>query len=215
MDSTHQIQIIEDSGIIAIIRLNTSDQLIEAAEAIALGGIKVIEFTMTIPNALAVLETAARRLGDDVLLGAGTVLDSETARAAILSGAQFVITPTLKPSVIEVCRRYSKVCISGAYTPTEILTAWECGADFVKIFPVDSLGDKYIKSVLAPLHQIKLIPVGGVSLENISGYLKAGAAAVAVGSNLVNKELIIGHRFDDLRDLAYKYMETVRAARQD
>jgi 2-dehydro-3-deoxyphosphogluconate aldolase / (4S)-4-hydroxy-2-oxoglutarate aldolase len=214
MDRTHQIRIIEDLGIIAIVRLDTSNQLVEAARAIAEGGIKVIEFTMTIPNALAILEAAANTFGDDILLGAGTILDPETARAAILSGAQFIVAPTLNPSVIEVCHRYSKLCIPGAYTPTEILTAWECGADFVKIFPAEALGYKFIKAVLAPLPQIKLIPVGGVSLENISGYIKGGAAAVAVGSNLVNKELIVGNRFDDLRDLARKYVETVQAARQ-
>lgn len=214
MDSTHQVHMIQDFGIIAIVRLDTSSELVEAAEAIAEGGIKVIEFTMTIPHALKVLEQAASKFGDEILLGAGTILDPETARAAILSGAQFIVAPTLKPSVIEICRRYSKVCIPGAYTPTEILTAWECGADFIKVFPAEALGPQYIKAVRAPFPQVKLIPVGGVSLENIPTFLKAGAAAVAVGSNLVNKQLVLEHRFDDLNQLARKYVEAVRIARQ-
>jgi 2-dehydro-3-deoxyphosphogluconate aldolase/(4S)-4-hydroxy-2-oxoglutarate aldolase len=214
MNRTNQIRIIEDSGIIAIIRSDSSKQLVEAAQAIAAGGIKVIEFTMTNPNALAILETAAGKFGNDILLGAGTVLDSETARGAILSGAHFIVAPTLNPSVIEICHRYSAVCIPGAYTPTEILTAWELGADFVKVFPADVLGETYIKAVLAPLPQIKLIPVGGVSLENISGYFKAGAVAVAVASNLVNKELILSHRFDELRDLARIYFDKVQSSRK-
>lgn len=214
MDNIRQIQVIQESGIIAIVRLDKSDELVEVAGAIAAGGVKVIEFTMTIPDALKVLESAVCKLGDDVIFGAGTVLDPETARAAILSGAQFIVAPTLKSSVIEVCHRYSKVCIPGAYTPTEMLTAWEYGADFVKVFPADGLGPQFIKAVLAPLPQLKLIPVGGVTLENIPSFIKAGAVAVAVGSNLVNKKLVEEHRFDELCGMAGKLSETVRLARQ-
>jgi 2-dehydro-3-deoxyphosphogluconate aldolase/(4S)-4-hydroxy-2-oxoglutarate aldolase len=141
------------------------------------------------------------------------VLDPETARAAILAGAEFIVAPTLNPAVIEVCRRYSKVVIPGAFTPTEILRAWECGADFVKVFPAEFGGPAYFRAVLAPLPQVKLIPVGGVSLETTGDFIRAGAAAVAVGSNLVKKSAIAAERFDELTELAHGFVDAVRRAR--
>ena len=174
---------------------------------------RAIEFTMTTPNALAIIESATREFGDDVLLGAGTVLDPETARAAILAGAQFIVAPTLNPKVMEVCHRYSKVVIPGAFTPTEILTAWEWGADFVKLFPAEFGGPEYLKAIRAPLPQVKLVPVGGVSLENTGDFIKAGAAAVAVGGNLVKKSAIAAKNFAELTDLARQFVEAVNRAR--
>jgi 2-dehydro-3-deoxyphosphogluconate aldolase / (4S)-4-hydroxy-2-oxoglutarate aldolase len=204
---------IEASGVIAIVRFDRSEDLVQVARAVRAGGVRAIEFTMTTPNALDIIEQAAREFGQDVLLGAGTVLDPETARAAILAGAQFIVAPTLNPQVIETCRRYSKAVIPGAFTPTEILTAWECGADFVKVFPAEFGGPEYLKAVLAPLPQVKLIPVGGVSLENTGAFIKAGASAVAVGGNLVKKSAIAAKRFDDLTELARLYVQAVAGAR--
>lgn len=204
---------IEASGVIAIVRFDRSEDLVQVARAVRAGGVRAIEFTMTTPNALDIIEQSAREFGQDVLLGAGTVLDPETARAAILAGAQFIVAPTLNPQVIETCRRYSKAVIPGAFTPTEILAAWECGADFVKVFPAEFGGPEYLKAVLAPLPQVKLIPVGGVSLENTGAFIKAGASAVAVGGNLVKKSAIAAKRFDDLTELARLYVQAVAGAR--
>jgi 2-dehydro-3-deoxyphosphogluconate aldolase/(4S)-4-hydroxy-2-oxoglutarate aldolase len=213
MGKDDHIRQIEEGGVIAIVRFDRSEELIRVARAVRGGGVRAIEFTMTTPNALQIIEQSAREFGHDVLLGAGTVLDAETARAAILAGAEFIVAPTLDPATVEVCRRYSKVVIPGAFTPTEILTAWECGADFVKVFPAEFGGPAYFKAVLAPLPQVKLIPVGGVSLETTGEFIKAGAAAVAVGSNLVKKSAIAAKRFDELTDLARGFVEAVRRAR--
>lgn len=213
MAKDDQVREIESSGVIAIVRFDRSEDLVQVARAVRAGGVRAIEFTMTTPNALDIIEQSAREFGQDVLLGAGTVLDPETARAAILAGAQFIVAPTLNQQVIETCRRYSKAVIPGAFTPTEILTAWECGADFVKVFPADFGGPDYLKAILAPLPQIKLIPVGGVSLENTAAFIKAGASAVAVGGNLVKKTAIAAKRFDELTELARSYVQAVSGAR--
>lgn len=183
------------------------------AKAIKAGGVAIIEFTMTTPNALGIIEESAREFGDKVLLGAGTVLDAETARAAILAGAEFIVGPTLDPGVIEVCRRYSKVVIPGAFSPTEILTAWQWGADFVKVFPATLGGPSYLKAIREPLPQVKLIPVGGVSLENVADFIKAGAVAVAVGGNLVKKRAIAKGNFAELTETARQFVAAIRDAR--
>jgi 2-dehydro-3-deoxyphosphogluconate aldolase/(4S)-4-hydroxy-2-oxoglutarate aldolase len=213
MTKDELVREIEASGVIAIVRFDRSEDLVQVARAVRAGGVRAIEFTMTTPNALDIIEQSAREFGQDVLLGAGTVLDPETARAAILAGAQFIVAPTLNPQVIETCRRYSKAVIPGAFTPTEILTAWECGADFVKVFPAEFGGPEYLKAVRAPLPQVKLIPVGGVTLENTGAFIKAGASAVAVGGNLVKKSAIAAKRFDELTELARLYVQAVAGAR--
>jgi 2-dehydro-3-deoxyphosphogluconate aldolase/(4S)-4-hydroxy-2-oxoglutarate aldolase len=215
MGKDESIRQIEQGGVIAIVRFDRSEQLVQVARAVSAGGVHAIEFTMTTPNALKIIEQAVGEFGKDVLLGAGTVLDAETARAAILAGAEFIVAPTLDPATIEVCRRYSKVAIPGAFTPTEILTAWECGADFVKVFPAEFGGPAYFKAVLAPLPQVKLIPVGGVSLETTGDFIQAGAAAVAVGSHLVKKSAIAAGRFDELTALSRSFAEAVQRARGD
>jgi len=214
MGKDDHVREIEQGGVIAIVRFDRSEDLIQVARAIRAGGVRAIEFTMTTPNAIQIIQQSVREFGEDVLLGAGTVLDAETARAAILAGAEFIVAPTLNPAVIEVCRRYSKVVIPGAFTPTEILTAWECGADFVKVFPAEFGGPAYFKAVLAPLPQVKLVPVGGVSLQTAGEFIRAGAAAVAVGSNLVKKSAIAAKRFDELTELARSFAEAVRTARE-
>jgi 2-dehydro-3-deoxyphosphogluconate aldolase/(4S)-4-hydroxy-2-oxoglutarate aldolase len=214
MGKDDHVREIEQGGVIAIVRFDRSEDLIQVAQAIRAGGVRAIEFTMTTPNAIQIIQQSVREFGEDVLLGAGTVLDAETARAAILAGAEFIVAPTLNPEVIEICRRYSKIVIPGAFTPTEILTAWECGADFVKVFPAEFGGPAYFRAVLAPLPQVKLVPVGGVSLETAGDFIRAGAAAVAVGSNLVKKSAIAAKRFDELTELARGFVAAVAQGRQ-
>jgi 2-dehydro-3-deoxyphosphogluconate aldolase/(4S)-4-hydroxy-2-oxoglutarate aldolase len=204
---------IVNCGVIAVVRLSSSSQLERVADAIREGGVDVIEFTMTTPGALRMIEETASRLGNAVLLGAGTVLDRETARACIMAGAQFVVSPILDFPSIEVCHRYDKVAIPGTFTPTELLRAWEAGADLVKVFPASCLGPRFIKDVLAPLPQVRLVPTGGVSKENAGEYIRAGAVAVAVGSELVNNKLVQQGNFAQLTENARALVEAVRSAR--
>ena len=206
---------IKACGVVAVVRADSPDALVQVAQAIGRGGIGAVEITMTTPGALDVIGECANRLGDEILLGAGTVLDPETARAAILAGAEYIVTPTLNPDVITLCRRYDKVIIPGALTPTEILTAWECGADIVKVFPATAVGPRYFKDVKAPLPQIDLIPTGGVDLDNAGDFIRAGACAIAVGGNLVDKAAVAAGEWQVLTDTARKYVETVRNARQE
>ncbi len=202
-------------GVVAVLRADRPDALVEVAQAIGKGGIGAVEITMTTPGALNVIGECANRLGGEFLLGAGTVLDPETARAAILAGAEYIVTPTLNPDVITLCRRYDKIVIPGALTPTEILTAWECGADIVKVFPATAVGPRYFKDVKGPLPQIELMPTGGVDLENAGDFIRAGACAIAVGGNLVDKAAVAAGDWQVLTDTAMKYVDAVRAARQD
>ncbi|MCY3555866.1 MAG: bifunctional 4-hydroxy-2-oxoglutarate aldolase/2-dehydro-3-deoxy-phosphogluconate aldolase [Gemmatimonadetes bacterium] len=206
---------IKACGVVAVLRADRPDALVQVAQAIGRGGIGAVEITLTTPGALDAIGECANRLGDEILLGAGTVLDPETARAAILAGAEYIVTPTLNPDVITLCRRYDKVVIPGALTPTEILTAWECGADIVKVFPATAVGPRYFKDVKAPLPQIDLIPTGGVDLENAGDFIRAGACAVAVGGNLVDKAAVAAGEWHVLTDTARKYVEAVRNARQE
>ncbi len=179
-----------DGKVVAVVRLASGDHLVKVAEALKSGGITAIEFTIPTPNSLEMIKQASAQLGDSVIMGAGTVLDPETARAAILSGAQFIVTPALNLKTIELCQRYGKPVIPGALTPTEILTAWEAGADMVKVFPADSMGPSYIKAVLAPLPQVRLVPTGGVSADNAAQYIQAGATALGVGGKLVDQQAV-------------------------
>ncbi len=208
-----ELQRIAEGGVVAVVRMREAGPLVQVAQALAAGGIGAIEFTMTTPGALRVVEEVTARFGDQVVWGAGTVLDPETCRAAILAGARFVVAPTFNPHVIEVCRRYSVIAVPGAFTPTEILAAWESGADVVKVFPATALGPQYFKDVLAPLPQVKLLPTGGVSLENVGAFIRAGAVAVAVGGNLVRQDDVAAGRFDALAERAAQYVAAVKAAR--
>ncbi len=215
MDKYAAIQYLLDKCIVAVVRADTGgDDLVKVVEAIAEGGVRCIEVTMTTPGALACIETASKKLaGADVLLGVGTVLDAETCRMAILAGAQYVVTPTLSVPAIQMARRYGKPIIAGAYTPTEILNAWEQGADFVKVFPASIGGPDYIKALKGPLPQVPLVPTGGVELDNIADFLKAGACALAVGGNLVSKKLLAARDFDGMTKNAEAFAEAVRQAR--
>ncbi len=201
-------------GVVAIVRLDSSESLHRVAEAIYDGGVRHIEFTMTTPGALRTLEEVTQRLGDRVVLGAGTVLDAETARAAILAGARFIVAPNLDPAVIRLCHRYGVVVMPGALTPTEILQAWELGADVVKVFPCSAFGPDYIKAVLAPLPQVRLAPVGGVDLHNVTDYIRAGATCVGVGSSLVSNALVAGGDWAALTERARGFVEGVAAGRR-
>ena len=215
MTKLEQMQRIEECGIVAIIRANSSEELFDTAVAIKNGGVDVIEITMTTPNALQVIRDVADRLGDSVLIGVGSVLDAETARAAMLAGAEFVVSPVTKTDIIEICNRYGKVVIPGAFTPTEILRAWETGADYVKVFPASGVGPSYIKDIKAPLPQIPLIPTGGVTAENAAEFIKAGAAALGVGSALVSQDIIDSGDFATLTEKAKSLVTAVNLSRNN
>lgn len=213
MASHDDLQRVLDRGIVAIIRSPRSDQLVQVAEALVAGGIDIVEVTFTVPQATQVLEQVAARLGDRVLLGAGTVLDAETARLAILAGAQFLVTPTVQLAVIRCARRYGKLVMAGALTPTEILTAWEAGADIVKVFPSELTGPNYLKAVRGPLPQVRLLPTGGVNLETAADFLRAGACALGVGSSLIEPAAVANGDFARIEKLAHQYVDIVRSTR--
>jgi 2-dehydro-3-deoxyphosphogluconate aldolase/(4S)-4-hydroxy-2-oxoglutarate aldolase len=202
-----------DSGVVAVIRAPRGDLLADVAEALLAGGVEVMEVTFTVPRALAVLEEVANRLGDRIVLGAGTVLDPETARAAILSGAEFIVAPTVNLDVIELCRRYDKAVMPGAFTPTEVLTAWQAGADIVKIFPSDVTGPPYIKALRGPLPQVRMMPTGGVNLETAADFLRAGACALGIGGSLVEPKAVASGDLKRIETLARQYIQIVRDAR--
>lgn len=212
--STHaDLQRVLNGGIVAILRANSGELLVEVAEALYEGGIDVIEVTFTVPRVLEIISAVRDRLGDRILLGAGTVLDAESARAAMLAGAEFIVTPTVCRPAIEICRRYDKLVMAGAFTPTEILTAWEAGSEIVKVFPADVGGPAYLKAVHGPLPHVRLLPTGGVNLETLADFVRAGACAVGLGSALVEKEALERRDLQRMRDLAAAYVERMRAAR--
>lgn len=213
MDRRMALERILETGVVAVVRLQSSDRLLQVAEAIAAGGVTAIEFTMTTPGAIDTLARASEQMDEGVVLGAGTVLDGPTARAAISAGAQFVVSPALSRETIETCHRYDVAVIPGAYTPTEILTAWEWGADLVKVFPATGLGPRYFRDVLAPLPQVRLVPTGGVDLDTAGPFIEAGAAAIAVGSNLVDPKAAASGDFGALTDKARAFRAAVDAAR--
>jgi 2-dehydro-3-deoxyphosphogluconate aldolase/(4S)-4-hydroxy-2-oxoglutarate aldolase len=216
MSAANILAALVEGAIIPVVRASSPEAALHAVEAIANGGIRAAEITMTVPGALRVLEKLADRFGASLLLGAGTVLDPETARACLLAGAQFIVSPSLKPATIEMAKRYSKPVFPGALTPTEVLTAWEAGADAVKVFPCGNVGGaKYIKALKGPFPQIALVPTGGVNLETIGDFLKAGACAVGVGGELVDATLIRDGRFDALRDRALEFLTAVAKARAE
>src|SRR3954470_12818146 len=203
-------------GIVPVVRTASAEHAIQAVEAIYKGGIRAAEITMTVPGAIRALEKLADKFGDKLMLGAGTVLDPETARACMLAGAQFFVTPALRVSTIEMAKRYSKVICPGALTPTEVLAAWEAGADAVKVFPCGNVGGaKYIKALKGPFPQIEMVPTGGVNLETIGDFLKAGAAAWGVGGELVDNQWVMAGRFDVMEERARQYLAAIAKARSD
>src|SRR5437899_6834881 len=213
MSKESQLQHVLDCGIVAVVRSPDSQQLVEVARALADGGVSVVEITMSVPNALEVLRQVRQALGDRVLLGAGTVLDTETARAVLLAGAEYVVAPTLNLDVIRLCQRYDKLVIPGAFSPTEVLTAWEAGADIVKVFPADVVGPAYFNALRGPLPQIRLMPTGGVDLNTAAAFLKAGACCLGVGGPLVEPKTVAERNFARIRELARQYVAIVKQAR--
>ena len=210
------LSFIRGVGIVPVVRTTSAESAVLAIEAIYSGGIRAAEITMTVPGAVKALEKVADKFGDKIVLGAGTVLDPETARICMLAGAEFFVTPSLKLATIEMAKRYSKVICPGALTPTEVLTAWEAGADVVKIFPAGNVGGpKYIKALKGPFPQIEMIPTGGVNLETAGEFLRAGACAVAVGGELVDAKLIKEGRFDLIEERARQYLAVIAKAREE
>jgi 2-dehydro-3-deoxyphosphogluconate aldolase/(4S)-4-hydroxy-2-oxoglutarate aldolase len=209
---SHLRQVLE-CGIVAVVRSPDSQQLVEVVRALADGGVTVAEITMTVPGALDVVRQVRQALGDRVLLGAGTILDTETARAALLAGAEYLVAPTVNVDVIRLCQRYDKLVMPGAFTPTEILAAWEAGADIIKVFPAEVVGPAFFKALHGPLPQIRLMPTGGVDLTTAAAFLKAGACCLGIGSQLVEPAAVAARNFDRLRDLARQYVDIVQKTR--
>lgn len=212
--TTKIVSEIESTGVVAIIRASGSGELVDVVSALRDGGLTCIEVTMTTPDALDVIHKARETLGDSAAIGVGTVLDSETARAAILAGAQFVVAPILDLPTIEICKRYSTPVVPGAMTPTEIVRAWQAGSDFVKLFPSTAGGPGLIRDLRGPLPHIKMIPTGGINLNNAAEFIKAGAAALGVGSALVTKEAVKNKDFAGLKAAAAQWLQCVRQARE-
>jgi 2-dehydro-3-deoxyphosphogluconate aldolase/(4S)-4-hydroxy-2-oxoglutarate aldolase len=211
---SEKLEKIIESGVVAIIRTESSEELLNIAKALKEGGLIAIELTMTTPGALNFIPEILKVMGKDIILGVGSVLDSETARLAILAGAEFIVSPVLKPEIIKICHRYDKIAIPGAYTPTEILKAWEEGGDVIKIFPASSLGPQFIKDIHGPLPQVKLSPTGGVTLENVGEFIKAGACFVGVGGNLVDKKSVSEKRWDIITEKAKAFLSEVKKVRK-
>ncbi|MCS6864764.1 MAG: bifunctional 4-hydroxy-2-oxoglutarate aldolase/2-dehydro-3-deoxy-phosphogluconate aldolase [Gemmataceae bacterium] len=213
MSREHNLQRILRGGIVAVVRFDDPEPLLAVMEALCAGGVEVAEVTFTVPNALEVIRAAQRQLGSRMLLGAGTVLDPETARAALLAGAEFLVAPTLNIDVIRLCRRYDKVVIPGALTPTEVLRAWEAGADIVKVFPADVVGPAFFRALRGPLPQVRLMPTGGVDVATAGLFLKAGAACLGIGGQLVDPQLVAAGDWAGITHLAQQYVEIVRQHR--
>ena len=194
-------------GLVAIVRVSRPELAMPLATALVAGGIRAVELTMSIPNALETVRTIDRELGGEILLGVGTVIDDDTCRAAIDAGAKYIVSPVTRPSLVRVAHAMDRPVMLGAYTPTEAQTAHEAGSDFVKIFPADTLGPGYIKSLLAPLPHLKIVPTGGVNLDTMEAFLAAGSAALGTGSALLKKEIIAGENWGELERLARRYAD--------
>jgi 2-dehydro-3-deoxyphosphogluconate aldolase / (4S)-4-hydroxy-2-oxoglutarate aldolase len=204
---------VENTGVVAVIRMKEADKLRAVIDALLEGGVRALELTMTVPGAIGLIEEIAKTLPGEFQLGAGTVLDPETARQVILAGAKYIVAPVLNLETIKMCHRYDVAIMPGCFTPTEILTAWEAGADIIKVFPATALGPAYFKDVRAPLPQVRLMPTGGVTMENAGEWIKAGAVAIGVGSALVDTKAIAAGNFAQITKNAKSLIESVRAAR--
>lgn len=214
MDKREIVERLENLGLVPVVRASSSDEAMKVIEAIKAGGVNVLEITMTVPGAVRVIEKIADKYGDEVLVGAGTVLDPETARTCLLAGAQFIVSPALNLDTIALCHRYSAPIMPGVLTPTEVVTAWSAGADLVKVFPCGSVGGaSYIKNLKGPFPQIKMIPTGGVSLKTAQDFIRAGASALGVGTDLVDVKAIREGNPQVVTERAVQFVELVREAR--
>jgi len=214
MDRLHILQTLESTGVIAVIRVNKADMLNYIVDALLEGGVKALEITMTTPNAIEIIHQISQAVGDEFLIGAGTVLDTQTAQTVIFAGAQFVVSPVFKKEIVEMAHRYDRPVFPGAFTPTEILEAWENGADVVKVFPAGRLGAQYFKDIHGPLPQIKLTPTGGVNLQNTADFIRAGASFVGVGTALLDREMIQSKNWQALSEHTTKFVRAVQEARE-
>lgn len=214
MNKAEIVKQIEEVGLVPVVRASSADEAMQVIEAIKAGGVNVLEITMTVPGAVRVIEKVADKYGSDVLVGAGTVLDPETARACLLAGAQFIVSPALNLDTIALCHRYSAPICPGVLTPTEVITAWSAGVDFVKVFPCGSVGGaSYVKNLKGPFPQVKIIPTGGVSLKTAADFINAGASALGVGTDLVNIKAIKEGNPQVVTDAAKQYIEIIKEAR--
>lgn len=216
MNKREVLRHIAEVGVIPVVRASTAAEALAVGEAIRAGGINILEITMTVPDAPRVIEEVADRFGDTVLVGAGTVLDPETARTCTLAGARFVVSPGLNLSTVEMCLRHGIAIFPGALTPTEVITAWQAGADAVKVFPCSAMGGaKYLKALKAPLPEIEMIPTGGVSLETAAGFIEAGAFALGVGADLADTNAIKSGEPGKVTKAAESYLKAVQQARKN
>lgn len=214
-DRTQILRLLKETGVVAVIRADKADDLVDVGRALRAGGVKFIEITMTVPGALAVIEKATSALqGDDVYIGAGTVLDAETARQAILAGANYVVSPVFRPGMVAMCKRYSVAVMPGALTPTEVLNAWDAGADIVKIFPAGVGGPQFFKDLKGPFPHIEIMPTGAVNRKTCPEFIQAGACAVGVGGELVGKPLIAARDFAAITRNAQDFVALVAQARK-
>ncbi len=214
MTKAEIVKQIEDLGLVPVVRASSADEAMQVIEAIKAGGVNVLEITMTVPGAVKVIEKVADKYGSEVLVGAGTVLDPETARACLLAGAQFIVSPALNLDTIALCHRYSAPICPGVLTPTEVITAWSAGVDFVKVFPCGSVGGaSYVKNLKGPFPQVKIIPTGGVSIKTAADFIKAGAAALGVGTDLVDVKAIREGNAHIVTERAREFVSIVREAR--
>ncbi len=203
------------SGVVAVVRGAKAESILNIARALKAGGVTAIEITVDAPGAMEMIKQLTSGLGDEVWVGAGTVLDGETARLAILAGAEFIVSPSLHPDVITICKRYGKIIIPGAMTPTEIVKAYELGGDVIKVFPAGVLGPQYIKDVRGPLGHIPLIPTGGVDLHNAADFIRAGCIAIGVGGSLISRKDVVEGNWESITEKARQFVETVRLARSE
>ena len=207
-------QRILDVGIVPVVRASSSRKAQAAAEAVYAGGISIVEITMTVPGAIQVISDVARALGDECLIGAGTVLDAQTAQQCIDAGAEFIVSPGFDPDTVKLAKRAGKIMLPGALTPTEVVNAWKCGADFVKVFPCGAVGGaSYLKALRGPLPQVPLVPTGGVNLANAAELIRAGAAALGIGGELISAAALDSGNTAQITELARKYVAAVREAR--
>jgi len=207
-------QIIE-VGIVPVVRASSPKQAMQAAEAVCAGGIPIVEVTMTVPGAIDVIAQLAKSMGSSLLIGAGTVLDAETARRCIEAGAEFIVGPGFDLETVQLAKTLGKLVMPGALTPTEVITAWKAGSDFVKIFPCGTVGGaKYIKALKGPLPQVPMVPTGGVNLNTAAEFIQAGAAALGIGGELVSAAALKSGNTAEITEAARKYVAMVREARK-
>src|SRR5580692_2082645 len=210
MHKSEVLKKIRQVGLVPVLRADSEEEALQLAYALEAGGVTILEVTMTVPGAIDAIRRLAREAGDRILVGAGTVLDPETARICMLAGAQFIVSPALNVATIELCRRYDVAVFPGGLTPTEVITAWQAGADAVKVFPCSAVGGaKYLKALKAPLPQIELIPTGGVSLATAAEFLEAGAFALGIGGDLIDHDAIAKGKLEVISENARKYLEIV------